>query len=518
MEQIERTSLALCTNVQLHEYLTNLGTAGYDPYLRQQFNNTTLLVDYLFTTKNIAAIYVFDMSGSYIGTDIKPKISEYKNYIPIALKKDGLIEWVVENGQDETMLVLRAIYNANVEPIGMLVMETRLNSIRTLATSKLSDIEGKLIITDENNRIVSSDDHQMAGMELLPGKTKKVSRSLKNYDIYEMNGKPHLIHKYQSVYNNWSYICVIPLSTITSNESAIIWDLVFIAVICTLIAGIFTYIIARSITEPLLMLTAKLRNVDIDIKDKIDYSSQDEFSYLYNAYNAMQDRIHNLINQAYEEQLLRNEMEIKALQMQISPHFIYNTLEIINCIAIERKVYEINEIVLSFTAMLRYCLTFDSTDSMMSTLGNEVSHVINYCNIQKLHYGSNVNYFFDVTSDLEQIKIPRLSLQPIVENAFVHGIRRQKPDEIGFIELTSVRDGEGVRIRIKNSGPPISEEDIHEIIRKSENIKFGQTHGIGIANVVARINIFFGDAGDCYGVKIYKDENNYTTFELFVPF
>ncbi|MFQ7557034.1 MAG: sensor histidine kinase [Escherichia coli] len=157
-------------------------------------------------------------------------------------------------------------------------------------------------------------------------------------------------------------------------------------------------------------LVTHLQNTDIQQLTFATYNDQDEFSYLFKAYNDMLSHIHELVKINYEQKILRSEMELKILHMQLNPHFLYNTLDTLYYMALDCNNNDLAQITKSLADMLRYSIS--ESCAPLSCVADEIRHAENYCTIQKIRLGEKLQFYFDIDELLLDQKLPRLSLQP----------------------------------------------------------------------------------------------------------
>ncbi|HEY5585874.1 MAG TPA: sensor histidine kinase, partial [Ruminiclostridium sp.] len=236
---------------------------------------------------------------------------------------------------------------------------------------------------------------------------------------------------------------------------------------------------------------------------------KDEVAYLSREFNRMVVRINDLVDEAVEQKSRFSRQELKALQSQISPHFLYNTLEIVNWMARTRDVPEIVEIVKALSDMMRY---ITSHSEEIVTVEKELEYLKMYCLIQKYRYKDKFTVFYEVEDDILDFCLPKLTLQPIIENAIVHafnGVRRE-----GKIIITGNIVGDRVRLQIIDNGKGIDNAQIESML-KNENISSVPNHvGIGVSNVNQRIKLIYGNE---FGLQIKSVLNEGTQFDIWIP-
>ena len=217
--------------------------------------------------------------------------------------------------------------------------------------------------------------------------------------------------------------------------------------------------------------------------------SQDEIGILSKTFNQMVADMRMLIDNVYRQEMMKQEVEMRSLQMQINPHFLYNTLDTINWIARLRGVDEIGEMTTALGGLMRYSLSGKD----FVTIREEFDNLRNYINIQNVRYGDRMEIRFDIQEDTLDYYIPKLLVQPILENAIVHGIE-DKIDP-GLVQIRSYAENDDLYIEVEDDGVGMTQEAIEALIRNdADQPKKGHT-SIGVYNVNRRIQSVFGP--DC---------------------
>lgn len=269
-------------------------------------------------------------------------------------------------------------------------------------------------------------------------------------------------------------------------------------VLCLLVLSIIYYWIATLLTRRILKLAKHMRNVDSDNLSKYEDTShdRDEISFLAVSYNAMLQRIDDLVNTVHRAELMRKEADYKVLQAQIKPHFLYNTLESIRMLAEVKEAPEVADFTHTFGKLIRYSL---SNDQFETTLRDELEHVRNFLTIHKNRVGERLQFEIDVAAPITSFVCPRFILQPLVENSIIHGLsklRRQWLLQIRVLETAGYME-----VHITDNGLGIEEDRllvIQEMLEGKRELNRFQTTlgGLGVYNVHERIKQFYGhDSG-----------------------
>lgn len=302
---------------------------------------------------------------------------------------------------------------------------------------------------------------------------------------------------------------------IEKKASDIRLTIIYFAIITILVILCFTIMFSRKFSERIKILVNKMEKVengDMEITEKI--YGNDEIGMVDKHFNKMVGKLQYLINNNYIQQLEKREAELNALQLQINPHFLYNTLEIINSIAAVKNCYEICEISQKLGEMFRYSINTNKSEFI--TLEKELKHIENYIFIQKYRFKDKFEVFFSMEPEVLKCRVLRFILQPIVENAILHGFKNN--EKHGCIEIAASVENNQLIIKIEDDGNGISEEQVEDlnnyINRRNENLTMDYERSIGIKNVNMRIKLACGDE---YGILISSKINVGTQVVFMLP-
>ncbi|MFD2334451.1 sensor histidine kinase [Cohnella sp. GCM10020058] len=273
--------------------------------------------------------------------------------------------------------------------------------------------------------------------------------------------------------------------------------------------SVIYYFFAARVTGRILRLAKHMRRVgEHNLKPFQGEESHDEIGFLTRSFNAMISRIDELVNEVQREQILRREAAYAALQAQIKPHFLYNTLESLRMLAEAVKAREVADMCFAFGRLIRYSLSHDGD----TTLGVELKHVAYYLQIYRLRMGED-RLAYRIASDkaLEAQASPRFILQPLVENCIVHGFAGLR--RLGTVEIVVRADDEGVTIAVRDDGHGMTEDRLSAVrasLYGGRQDPEAQS-GMGLANVHERIGIFYGGAS---GLRLKSAPDEGTACEI----
>lgn len=303
------------------------------------------------------------------------------------------------------------------------------------------------------------------------------------------------------LHTNWRLVGVSSLEKVTMLKKQLIRSIAMAAILILILSIIISIIISQKISKPIIQLQNAMNNVDdtwghLEIQPHSSY----EVANLTKEYNALLDRIKSLTQDIAEKENTKRVFELKALQSQINPHFLYNTLDTILWLAEFKENEKVIEVSKALGALLRLSLNINQT---LVSLEIELNHVENYLKIQKMRYEDLINYEIQKDENLLEISIPKLILQPIVENSIYHGIRpKNKP---GTIKIEYEKIDDFLIIKVSDDGIGYKNNNSKD---KPQNAIKARLGGIGMSNVDQRIKLLCGEQS---GIQMQENELNGTT-------
>lgn len=260
-----------------------------------------------------------------------------------------------------------------------------------------------------------------------------------------------------------------------------------VAAILSLVAVIAAVYISRIVYRPVRKLMVAMQEVSAgEMATRAEVVSNDEIGLAAKEFNRMLDRIEELIKQLIAEEKKKKDAELEALQYQITPHFMYNTLNSIKCYALIHGQKEIATVIEDFVELLQTCIR---KKGAFLTVAEEVQILENYIHLQEFRNGEAYQTEYKIEREAEQCKIPRLLLQPLVENAIIHGLDIKKQKKRLLIEAYT--SGSRLYLEVKDNGRGMSEEQIEELLKKKEKKTKGLT-AVGIQNIQDRLKLYYG--------------------------
>ena len=335
-----------------------------------------------------------------------------------------------------------------------------------------------------------------------------------NSFIEKVNGVEMLVSVKRIDKLNWNIVSVSPMKKLNKELNAYSKFVYIVITICGLLSFMVALILSNDISRPIRKLVKSMSHVkegNFDIN--ISYNRNDEFAFLVQQYKSMINEIKELIDKLYiselrqkEVELKAREYELKALQAQINPHFLYNTLDSVNWLALKYNANDISIMVKSLSNFFRYSLSKGKSEI---TLEEEKGQVESYLTIQSIRFKEKLNYKIDFSEEILKCKTVKLILQPIVENAIIHGIERRKSG--GFINISGYKKEDYIEITVSDNGEGADVEKLNNLLLD----KTVEDSFFGTRNVNDRIKQFFGEE---YGLNFCNNEEGGLTVVIKIPF
>lgn len=491
IENADNYSKAIFTNDDLQRMLKNP-----KPYIDLNTQNRVraYLIKLTEAIPSITSVYLYDNSGNRFSLDkIQNKnlaidsifeaswykeASERKGYYILRLNAGGIFN---RRNEGNFISLIRTINDLhNQQPIGIIIVNLPEDTFINACKDLISKYGMQVILLDENNdKIIGNGSAEFDGM--IPGLTAGRDN---NTDIVKVDGCEYLMSYLKTKYN-WKIISIAPFREL-SRESSIFSLIAFLVIILnSVLLFLGSIFISRLITYPVKKLLNAMKGIENNEFGTVDLRmGSSEFIKLQDGYNRMVMEIQRLIGSILEEQKIKRKAELDVLQAQIRPHFLYNTFDAISFLALEGRSKEVYTIM---KALGSYYRTSLSKGSEVITIKEEVEVVRNYLTIQKIRYNDIITDSYDIETGIENIRILKLVLQPLVENALYHGIKPK--GEPGHIGIKAERQGESVIITVSDNGVGMREEILQDIF--SGRKRFEET-SFGLKGTIERLRIFYG--------------------------
>ncbi|MBR7797677.1 MAG: cache domain-containing sensor histidine kinase [Bacillota bacterium] len=312
----------------------------------------------------------------------------------------------------------------------------------------------------------------------------------------------------------WHIISLVPSREYSSQNRYFLWLTIYSVVIAILlVAGLVIFFVSK-VFKPLTTLTNSIQTVNPGETIKtINNDANNEIGELIGSYNQLNQRIAKLMNQVQKSEALKRELDMKALQSQVNPHFLYNTLAAIHWIALSSKAHDISKMVSSLSTLLRFSL---NKGNEYCTVEQEIGHLLHYIEIKKIRFPNRFSIDLEISNDLKQHKMLKLVLQPLIENSIKHGFF-PLPNHFGKISVHVQIQGNFIHFSIIDNGAGITSAKLQEI--KHQFLHDQETEALigtnyGIRNVNLRLLLHYGKES---GLRIDSKEMQGTIVEFVIP-
>lgn len=304
--------------------------------------------------------------------------------------------------------------------------------------------------------------------------------------------------------NDWSYYLYRSQKDMMKSVRAVLMGEIPLIVLCLGIILVLGPILSKMLTRGIELLTENMNQVKRGSREvMVNSDSEDEIGVLIRSFRSMMEEINRLIKEVYKNKIALKEFELKALQAQINPHFLYNSLSIINWMAIRSNQKEISKVTLALSTFYRTAL---SRGEDMVTVENCIKNIEAYLEIQLVMHDNDFRIDWDIDPEIKNEKVPKLILQPVVENALEHGLDLKEEGE-RILRLSFLEEGDNVLIVVEDNGEGMEQE-------KAESLVTYQAKGYGLKNVNDRICLLYGDS---YAIRIFSGVGEGTRVEIRTP-
>ncbi len=510
LEKVVSLTFAIQTDSDIQDLLVNINTEeNPDDLTRRRYSdalkNELLKHSY---EKDVEYVGLVANSGfevslySYGAVEDTPKID-----ITQIKKGNGSVIWLGYNEPSDTIFLGAEINSIRTQkPLGYIILSVGQRAFERMFSQMEYSGESDQFLVDERNRFISYNKDFGEGeipSSLLYGLDH--SRYWGFFDD-EAAGKYAVYHRLQNA--PWYFVLRVgtevierPLATLRS--SIVLLELIIITA-ALLLALLFT----RTISNPIRKLMAAMKKFsegDMDIR--CDVQSTNEIGQINRRFNEMVENINILLDKYEKEIVLKHHSELKALRMQINPHFLYNTLETINWMARINQMPEIGIVTKSLGNLMRTTIS----GPPFVPLEKELASLMDYWSIQKYRCGDRIDLSVAIPESMYQLYVPKLIIQPIVENAIVHGLKEKASD--GRIDVYGEITSGKACIYIKDNGKGISAQKLSTLFKEKDETSDDHAH-IGLSNVDTRLKMDFGEN---FGLLITSMEGKGTQVVIVIP-
>ena len=407
---------------------------------------------------------------------------------------------------DDVFSLAKAVQDPETgEVLGLILLDIRHDIIQSSINGVTIGEKGFVFVMDQEDNIVYTPVNGIV-YRVNP----KWVKAMEPMSV-QIQGGSYQIRSELSPYTGWRTVGVFSMDEVMSSVNPIVYILFTCVIISLVLVVIVSFKFSRTLTNPIFKLKRLMKQAESgDLTVRFNFQHNDEIGELGQSFNHMIARIDQLIQMVYVEQENKRTAEMKSLQEQIKPHFLYNTLDTISWMARDYDAEDIVRLVDALTNMFRIGLSHGKD---IITVKEEITHVSNYLYIQKIRYKDKLNYVIHVDESLYAIEVPKLILQPLVENAIYHGVKAKRGG--GTITITGVPEGENLVFTVQDNGAGMPQEKVEELNRRmSERSVLDEKKSFGLFYIRERIQLCYGKG---YGVHVESTLGEGTRVTITLP-
>ncbi|KQX48247.1 MULTISPECIES: sensor histidine kinase [unclassified Paenibacillus] len=419
--------------------------------------------------------------------------------------------YLTPDSQEIVMTLGKRIVNIYTgQQLGMLVLNIKESTLSAIYQKIGSIQDGSYFIVNEEGVVISSQHPEDLLQEVADPTMKNwITSSKDTSDLTSFQHEKTLVVSSDVPSFGWKLISMAPLESLTADTRKITVLIVCIGLICLFFALLGAGMLSQLIAKPIMGLTKHMKKVkEGSLNIEFQVNSEDEIGLLASGFNAMIRRVQELLTNINFEQKKKREYELALIQAQIKPHFLYNTLDVIYTLSEMGRARDVQRTTKALADFYRVAL---SKGRETITIEEEVRNVKDYLSIQRIRYSDVFTFEFDIRGEVLGGLIPKLTIQPLVENAIYHGLKTK--GSLGLLRVTGEIVEGKIKIIVSDDGVGMLPERLEALVKKPESPE--QAVGYGLRNVNDRIQLYFGDD---YGLQIESQLGQGTEVTLWLPF
>ncbi|MBD0381825.1 cache domain-containing sensor histidine kinase [Paenibacillus sedimenti] len=516
MESISTLSLS---NADLKRYLELKNPNGFEG--EQLSNQISSYFRSIVASRNdIASILFAGSNGALVSDRSNGRFKPYSELI--------MQEWYAKAGESKGDVVISSshvqhLYDNEYKWVvslskqmprtspwsasGVLLVDLNYNVINDLCNQIRLGQRGYVFILDPTGDLIYHPQQQLIYTGL---KSEDIRTLLQVSDstFQTQEAEQSKIYTVRTTNFGWKIVGVTHPEDLSGNKKEMQLTSAMWGGISLIIALAISILLSITLTKPIKQLEVHMKQVEKGNFDiRVDVEGTNEISKLSRTFNLMISKIRELMNQTVQDQEVKRISELKALQAQIQPHFLYNTLDSIIWMAEMGKVEEVVTMTSALSKLLRSSI---SKGEELIPIAVELEHIQNYLTIQNIRYRNKFTYTIEVEPDILSCSILKIILQPLVENAIYHGVKHLP--ECGHIRITGCKIEGLIELKVMDNGVGMSEEQLKNLMHKTRQAEPGK--GFGLLNVNHRIQLYFGDL---YGLQFESELEEGTTVTVRIP-
>lgn len=471
---------------------------------------SNILKDMMYPQSNIKSISIYN--NNYISYTADNSINSNNS-----INRNNNIEKLPDSlnpswyYDDTGIWLFRTIYQKNSnDKLGVMVIKLKDDAFKI--NNQTNPSEGISILISENE-ILELSKNVADDSPIIP-----YYEEIKSKNGSYIDAKNKLLVCFVSLKNApWSVVYTTALPVVYRAVNMANYLLILSGVISCIILIGFNVLLSRDLLNPINTLVSHIKSFENnDTLTPVSVERTDELGYLMKMFNKLIEHLEKLIKTVYMEKQAQDAAQIKALQAQINPHFLYNTLETINWLALVHNAKDISNMILSLSALMK--ANAGKLDKII-TLDEELEYTRSYCTIMHYRFGDELEFRFKIDDDVLSMYVPTLTLYPLIENSILHGT--EKIDKNGIVFVQAFKENDNFILEVIDNGIGLDSNAVRNINSELENSEFASFEqekpgekSIGLSNTNKRIKLLFGSE---YGIKVFSKYGYYCKMRCTFP-
>lgn len=410
-----------------------------------------------------------------------------RNWINLADEGKGRLVWAGADPEDPgVLLAIRRInlLDHSFEHGGYVVVRMQRSFFQLNDSNGTDGSQDSIMLLDGAGEVVSSD----LEINLDP------KAILDSGSVVQNGEESYIVVRQKSELTGWTLAVLTPLRETTEGVSILRTALLVSGMIGVVLFLIMSFFLSTMITRPLIRLMRAMRSAEPGaMRPNLMVSSTMEINELNNVYNQMVYRQNELTRVVHEKEVMQSRAELKALQSQINPHFLFNTLEAFYWSLEEKGDEEMARMVVAMSRLFRYIISSSQQDEWV-TMADELEHAERYLQIMQMRLGERMQWQIQLSDAVREVHIPKLLIQPLVENAILHGVESKLGPGTISVHVDASTEKNLVRIEVRDDGPGMDESRLQSVIHALHGgpAVSNKGTGVGLINVHWRLKLYFG--------------------------
>ncbi|WP_055106980.1 cache domain-containing sensor histidine kinase [Paenibacillus ihumii] len=422
----------------------------------------------------------------------------------------GRLVWFGLDPQNpDGVIAIRSIrlFDQSFSHAGYLMVHIEKSYFELADSAMESEMRESMGLFDKSGRTIFSD---------FPAEVD--SRTLLNHvgESITIDGKGYIAIQKQSEATGWTLAILTPMDYVMEGISVLRTNILVSGAVGGLLFLIFTFILSTMITRPILNLIKAMRGARFGTlkPSPVTYTTM-EINELNNSYNQMVVDLNELIEVVYEKEIIQSRTELKALQAQINPHFLFNTLEAFYWELEDKGEEELAHIVVAMSGIFRYVINKTDEDEWV-TLGDELDHAERYLKIMEMRMVDRLSWRIEADEACRRVPVPKLLIQPLVENAILHGVEQRVGPGTVILRVEPGSIPGYTRVIVKDDGPGMDQEKLRSLyaVMRKGHVSATKGHGIGMVNVERRLRLSYDSLTEGLDIRSEKGQGTTVSFEI----